>query len=1502
MARKRPASAVETEDQAACILRPPHDAERLAALGAALRRGRLVSFPTETVYGLGANGLDPDAVLQIFEAKGRPLTDPCILHVAKAADALPLLDLDSLPGGRALFDVLTKEFWPGPLSIVGPARAVVPPQVTASTGFVAVRCPSHPLARQLVEAAGKPLAAPSANRFGHISPTLPDHVLQDLQHVPFLQIIDGGPCNVGIESTVVKLDLAGTPKSLQLLRQGGLPRERLESYLTECFQRGELQESIPVVSIARNPRSGPVVKPDDEAQMAPGMLLKHYAPSVHTVLLSPDASPACESEMSMLPSRSLLIDFGGRQSDRHALFLKVYDLCEENGTAGKGTAEDACRHVFATLRAAEAYAIAEKVELICVADFDPEGLGGYAEALHDRCRYGMYAWYSGLMLGQVVSIRFGATTPFDSGQFVAAKDEQSHLLSERQFGRAAFFCQERLKFLMSRGDLATWLLEHTLPGLTFDQVMDNFCGTVAAGCVVSYVLGLGDRHLENICLTKQGEFFHIDFGYFLGEDPKPFAPQVRLPAQVAQALLATNRLHLLYTLARRAYLALRPFGTLFAGLLNLEVENGQRYGRLAKDSETAIAGMLERLRIDQEDEERAAAEFLALVQSPEYAAKCESCKVLRVCSQVRIEAAGQRGSRKPVLPAQSAMPATDASDARALAAAPLVPVQRVRWRSNATLQRVLGLTLKASLLSADRFFDLFSLWKILRTSSTWLDVVQQTSFWLLCFGALASTVLSALTLSRHRAAIRQNRPYGWGLALFISAIQLAPLVEMVDKIGDGFCWGVGEEDVLSSVASVISSSPHDGPTAAAALARRSRRQAMAEMKGSRYGENLMRGLRKLTIASLPLILLSAIVHSAWLREIAQAPHAWDGNYTAEASALAVGIICLAMACADVVLYVWVDDAFVRTHKKLVQIHYFIEILTRLPLCLLLHCVHFDKCNPLLFLWMGDVTTSVLLLLMPTLWGWTRRRLSCRHAWSQVASAVIMSQILFFVNITVFDPREAFQFVNAGFYIVKYMEAFIICKMLQWHGGFQSGFLQRLSEFELAAVLLSAAVVWVVVPKLRALQDATSSSEAIPRLSRLLPTGEVPGDLEAGRRSRSQLFGIPQGLSLELGTVGSPQSSSALVARLRGGQAPRPATQRLDLLGDMLEGLCLLSQSQSSRNRPAVARSTVVDVLWSLVLPWDGEYDDGRGGVVKLETLDVEKGAVLIKRQKPTDGEEGSASSMASERETEALGVIFQGTVLEVVLSQQEGRKLGSFTGKQILFADELGTVWTRRKCKGREGRECENGSTAPAAAREVLRLVLTQLLLSLRWEPTHLGIGPSSASTGALVAIDASQRPLLSFLLRYATGTQDLTLLSEIYWSLWCLSEDSLDAERITYDKARWVLIKSLAGTIEFWDGARGTRLDNMCPDVDRIVSFRSAALRLLTQQASLWQQTLSLADLGAQTVGETAEKTRAVRSRLLELKKAAEDLGTALFSEARHQEYLPEDAYMEEVLEAGLV
>lgn len=365
----------EAEDEAAVILRPPHEDGRFERLARHLRKGHLVAFPTETVYGLGANGLDPTAVLKIFAAKGRPLTDPCILHVASAKDALRLLDLDSLPDGKELFEALAEAFWPGPLSIVGPARPEVPSEVTAGTGFVAVRCPSHPIARQLVEAAGVPLAAPSANRFGHISPTCPEHVFEDLQHVPFLRIMDGGPCTVGIESTVLKLDTTSEPRCVRLLRRGGVTEEKLEAFLADCFAKGKLQEAVHFVAPTKSP-----VKDEAEAQQAPGMLLKHYAPSVSTALLSSDSLSKGEA-LETSPSKTVLIDFRGKWSEKHQIFLKVFLLGDEGAS---NSAEDACRHVFSTLRAAEAFALAEKAELICIADFNPSGLGGYAAALHDR--------------------------------------------------------------------------------------------------------------------------------------------------------------------------------------------------------------------------------------------------------------------------------------------------------------------------------------------------------------------------------------------------------------------------------------------------------------------------------------------------------------------------------------------------------------------------------------------------------------------------------------------------------------------------------------------------------------------------------------------------------------------------------------------------------------------------------------------------------------------------------------------------------------------------------------------------------------------------------------------------------------------------------------------------------------------------------------------------------------------------------------------------------------
>ena len=260
---------------------------------------------------------------------------------------------------------------------------------------------------------------------------------------------------------------------------------------------------------------------------------------------------------------------------------------------------------------------------------------------------------------------------------------------------------------------------------------------------------------------------------------------------------------------------------------------------------------------------------------------------------------------------------------------------------------------------------------------------------------------------------------------------------------------------------------------------------------------------------------------------------------------------------------------------------------------------------------------------------------------------------------------------------------------------------------------------------------------------------------------------------------------------------------------MLEGLYLTSEAQSDRNRAAVARSTVADVLWSLVLPWSGEYLDAENsGRVVLEMMDPERGAVLIKREVLTED--------GSRKLTEAVGVIFQGTAIEVVLDPSEGRVIGSHMGREIRFADSNGTVWTRKSSStssASSGSNSSNGSSPgssnrESAAREVLRLVLTQVLLSLRWEPTFLGLGNGKAKAGDLVAIDAARRPLLSFLLRYAIGTHDLTFISEIYWSLWCLSQDYLDPSRTAYDKARWVMINALEGNIEFWDSFRGLQLD----------------------------------------------------------------------------------------------
>ena len=228
----------------------PESIERAAGL---IRSGRLVAFPTETVYGLGANGLDGRAVSRIFEAKGRPADNPLILHVYRLDDVLPLIGGPLTDNARALADA----FWPGPLTMVLPKSALVPDAVTAGLDTVAVRMPSHPAALKLIESAGVPVAAPSANRSGRPSPTRAEHVLEDMDG-RIDMVLDGGPCKVGLESTVVDM----TQELPRILRPGGVTPEMIKAAL------GAVQVDE---SAMRPLREG-------ETARSPGMKYRHYAP------------------------------------------------------------------------------------------------------------------------------------------------------------------------------------------------------------------------------------------------------------------------------------------------------------------------------------------------------------------------------------------------------------------------------------------------------------------------------------------------------------------------------------------------------------------------------------------------------------------------------------------------------------------------------------------------------------------------------------------------------------------------------------------------------------------------------------------------------------------------------------------------------------------------------------------------------------------------------------------------------------------------------------------------------------------------------------------------------------------------------------------------------------------------------------------------------------------------------------------------------------------------
>ncbi len=230
------------------------DAAAIEEAASHIREGRLVGIPTETVYGLGADALNPDAVRAIFEAKGRPGDNPLIVHIARMEEIADLISGEIPPAARRL----AQAFWPGPLTMIFPRGERVPLRTTGGLETVAVRMPAHPVARTLIERSGRPIAAPSGNRSGRPSPTTAAHMLQDMDgRIPL--ILDGGPCEVGVESTV--LDMTGPVP--RILRPGGVTREQIAAVCGAC----EVDSAV--------------MRPlrEDERPRSPGMKYRHYAPA-----------------------------------------------------------------------------------------------------------------------------------------------------------------------------------------------------------------------------------------------------------------------------------------------------------------------------------------------------------------------------------------------------------------------------------------------------------------------------------------------------------------------------------------------------------------------------------------------------------------------------------------------------------------------------------------------------------------------------------------------------------------------------------------------------------------------------------------------------------------------------------------------------------------------------------------------------------------------------------------------------------------------------------------------------------------------------------------------------------------------------------------------------------------------------------------------------------------------------------------------------------------------
>ena len=299
-----------------------------------LDQGNLVAIPTETVYGLAGNALDSKAIIQIFQVKNRPQFDPLIVHVANMAQAKELVE--SFP---AKAEKLALKFWPGPLTFLLKKKSIIPDLVTSGIDTIGVRCPDHPLTQSLLQSLSFPLAAPSANPFGYVSPTRPDHVNDQLGD-QIKYILDGGECRVGLESTII-----------------GFENDRAIIYRLGGLRVEDIEKEIGKVEIQLNSSSNP---------KAPGQLKSHYAPLKKVKLGNlPELLP----QYSHLRVGVLAFQKGIEQVDpKNQIIL-----------SRSGNIEEAAQHLFAALRELDK----KEIDVILAEFLPSEGLG---KAINDRLR------------------------------------------------------------------------------------------------------------------------------------------------------------------------------------------------------------------------------------------------------------------------------------------------------------------------------------------------------------------------------------------------------------------------------------------------------------------------------------------------------------------------------------------------------------------------------------------------------------------------------------------------------------------------------------------------------------------------------------------------------------------------------------------------------------------------------------------------------------------------------------------------------------------------------------------------------------------------------------------------------------------------------------------------------------------------------------------------------------------------------------------------------------